>query len=206
MVEGGRIDMAHHQNYAHAAMREVLELDMAVQAALDLTNEEETLIIVTADHSHAFTINGYPTRNNDILGFANKPEVNLIYETLSYANGPGYWEHLSNNTNSSNIWIPLNMISAEKRNSPTYRHMAMMPLKDETHGGEEVIVFANGPGSSLIRGVFEQNYIAYAMSYAGCMGPAKFFDKTCRNYGNSGNNIKLWGGLLWFLVILRVLT
>ncbi len=53
MVEGGRIDMAHHQNHARLALQEVLEMDTAVQAALDETSRSDTLIIVTADHSHA---------------------------------------------------------------------------------------------------------------------------------------------------------
>lgn len=53
MVEGGRIDQAHHQNYARLALQEVLELDAAIQIALDETDRSDTLIIVTADHSHA---------------------------------------------------------------------------------------------------------------------------------------------------------
>ncbi|XP_067616441.1 alkaline phosphatase 4 isoform X2 [Eurosta solidaginis] len=182
MVEGGRIDQAHHQNYARAAMREVLEFDMAVQAAWDMTDDEETLIIVTADHSHAVTLNGYPSRGADILGFANKTKVPLFYETISYANGPGYYDHLANGSVGAvgaEVWLPLEKFSAQQRLSPTYRHRATLPLEDETHGGEDVIVFANGPGANLIRGVFEQNYLAYVMSYTGCMGPAKNIDNSC---------------------------
>ena len=68
MVEGGMIDKAHHKNWAKKAFEETLELEKAVKVALELTNEEETLIVVTADHSHSMTINGYPKRGNDILG------------------------------------------------------------------------------------------------------------------------------------------
>ncbi|XP_020714073.1 alkaline phosphatase 4 [Ceratitis capitata] len=188
MVEGGRIDQAHHQNYARAAMHEVLEFDMAVQAAMDNTNEKETLVIVTADHSHSVTLNGYPKRGADILGFANKTTELVVYETISYANGPGYYEHLANNSVGAigaEVWLPLEEFTTNQRMSPTYRHRATIPLNDETHGGEDVVVFANGPGSDLVRGVFEQNYLAYVMSYAGCMGPAKDADDRC-HAGSSG--------------------
>ena len=70
MVEGGRIDHAHHKNWAKKALEETLELEKAVKIASDLTKEEEetTLMVVTADHSHSLTINGYPQRGNNILG------------------------------------------------------------------------------------------------------------------------------------------
>lgn len=191
MVEGGRIDQAHHQNYAHAALHEVLEFDMAIEAALKNTNEEETLILVTADHSHSVTLNGYPKRGADILGAASRPTDPMAYETIMYANGPGFFDHLGNNTSilpePMNIWLALSQISATQRQAPNYRHMAAVPLKTESHGGEDVIVFANGPGSSLVRGVFEQNYLPFVMSYAGCMGPAKTFDSTCGF--KSGTNV-----------------
>ncbi|XP_017874438.1 PREDICTED: alkaline phosphatase 4 [Drosophila arizonae] len=195
LVEGGRIDQGHHQNYARAALHEVYELDLAVQAALKMTDSDETLIIVTADHSHSVTFNGYPERGADILGAANlhKPKDPMVYETITYANGPGYFDHLANETkpaNSSNVWRALKMYTKEQIESPTYRHMATLALKDETHGGEDVIVFASGPGSSLVRGVFEQNYLAYVMSYAGCMGPVKSFDESCQRHLSSAGDSK----------------
>ena len=68
MVEGGRIDHAHHANYAQLALHETAELDDAIAYTARVTDPADTLIIVTADHSHSFVINGYPDRGNDILG------------------------------------------------------------------------------------------------------------------------------------------
>uniref|UniRef100_A0A023EU01 Alkaline phosphatase n=1 Tax=Aedes albopictus TaxID=7160 RepID=A0A023EU01_AEDAL len=179
MVEGGRIDHAHHQNHAHLALREVVELDRAVERALGMVDLDDTLIMVTADHSHSMTFNGYPDRGNDILGFANRPDK-LPYETITYANGPGFQTHRINDSSDQpshlGTWIPVETMN---RSAMDYRHLSAFYIGDETHGGEDVAVFATGPGSSLVRGTFEQNYIAYVMSYAGCMGPAKRFNAEC---------------------------
>ena len=98
MVEGGRIDHAHHAGNAYRALTDTQQLAAAVQAAVDKTNPEDTLIIVTADHSHVFTIGGYPQRGNPILGLtqgvgAITPDLDMLglpYTTLNYANGTGY--------------------------------------------------------------------------------------------------------------------
>jgi alkaline phosphatase len=52
MVEGGKIDWACHANDAATTVREVLDMDMAVRAAIDFANDHpgEVLIIVTSDH------------------------------------------------------------------------------------------------------------------------------------------------------------
>ncbi|KAH3769928.1 hypothetical protein DPMN_171207 [Dreissena polymorpha] len=68
MVEGARIDHGHHETKAKKALYDTLAFEEAVQVVMDTTREEETLIIVTADHSHVLTINGYPHRGNGILG------------------------------------------------------------------------------------------------------------------------------------------
>lgn len=113
--------------------------------ALQQVKIEETLIIVTADHSHSFTLNGYPTRGNDILGFGNDSDKkkSQYYETLSYANGPGYFHHRKNDSkNINDTWR--DPAADPTRGDPFYRHMASIYLKDETHGGEDVGVYAIG--------------------------------------------------------------
>ncbi|OXA39645.1 Alkaline phosphatase, tissue-nonspecific isozyme [Folsomia candida] len=82
-VEGGRIDHAHHSTKAQKALVETIALDAAVAAALEMTSEQDTLTIVTADHSHVMTISGYAQRGNPILGFSGISDVDdLPYTTL----------------------------------------------------------------------------------------------------------------------------
>ena len=70
MVEGGRIDHAHHAGNAARALVDLVAFDQAIKTALDLTSRDDTLIVATADHSHTFFIQGYPKRGNPILGLA----------------------------------------------------------------------------------------------------------------------------------------
>jgi len=58
-IEGGRIDQAHHINQARMALNETIEFSKAIAAAQELTSEDDTLLVVTADHSHVFTYAGY---------------------------------------------------------------------------------------------------------------------------------------------------
>lgn len=59
-VEGGKIDSAHHSTYAKRALDETAELAKAVELARNRLSADDTLIVVTADHSHTMTISGYP--------------------------------------------------------------------------------------------------------------------------------------------------
>ena len=66
-----------------------------------------------------------------------------------------------------------------------------MPLDYETHGGEDVAIFARGPMAHLFHGVHEQNYIAHVMAYASCVG--RYRDK-CPPASDSSNDNGAVGG------------
>ena len=70
MVEGARIDLAHHDTHAVRALSETVALDKAVEKTLEMLSDQldDTLIIATADHAHTMTVNGYSLRGNDIRG------------------------------------------------------------------------------------------------------------------------------------------
>ncbi|AUX68663.1 alkaline phosphatase [Porphyrobacter sp. HT-58-2] len=171
MVEGGRIDHAHHAGQAGYALEEAVEFARAVQWAVENTDPSETLIMVTADHSHVFTIAGYPQRGNDILGLVVPPKGNgedggdgvspLLaadgkpYTTLGYANGPGglLVKAHDDDDDDHDHGRPMPQTGIKAR------QQALVPLGSETHGGEDVALFATGPGADRARGVIEQNVI-----------------------------------------------
>lgn len=64
LVEGGRIDTAHHETLAQLALSEANEFQKAVAFVRNNTNEEETLIVVTADHSTSMTVSGYMVKHS----------------------------------------------------------------------------------------------------------------------------------------------
>ncbi|CAB3369090.1 Hypothetical predicted protein [Cloeon dipterum] len=171
IVEGGRIDHAHHDNFAKLALSEAIRFEEAISAALAMTSRDDTLIVVTADHSHSLTMNGYPNRGNDILGFAHDEPDKPIYETLTYANGPGYNVHRKNGSIDSDEYLWNDPTLMEDRDETRYMHFAPIYEETETHGGEDVAVYAIGPQSHLFNGVFEQSYLAHAISCIGKFGP-----------------------------------
>uniref|UniRef100_A0A8D1RJZ1 alkaline phosphatase n=1 Tax=Sus scrofa TaxID=9823 RepID=A0A8D1RJZ1_PIG len=158
-VEGGRIDHGHHENIAYRALIEAVMFDTAIDKAGQLTSEEDTLTLVTADHSHVFTYGGYPLRGSSVFGLAPSKALDLKpYTSILYGNGPGY------------------ALNGSSRPSVTgsdrmYRQQAAVPLESETHGGEDVAVFARGPWAHLVHGVQEQSFVAHVMAFAACLEP-----------------------------------
>jgi alkaline phosphatase len=164
-VEGGLIDQAHHYTYAQVALDETSEFSKAISAAREMTSEEDTLIVVTSDHSHVFSYNGYPKRGSDIFDAVEMSDIDFMpYFTLSYANGPGYKNIFDTDGSRKH---------PDKYDKSNYKMQfpATVPLEKETHGGEDVGVYASGPMSHLFAGHYEQNSIALMMAYALNIGP-----------------------------------
>ncbi|KAM9378583.1 intestinal-type alkaline phosphatase-like [Phaethornis superciliosus] len=159
-VEGGRIDHGHHDGSAHKALTEAVEFDWAIQQAGTLTDEEETLTVVTADHSHVFSFGGYTLRGSSIFGLApGKASDKRNYTSILYGNGPGYPGPARPTVDDG---------TASDFN---YKQQAAVPLDSETHGGEDVAILAKGPMAHLFHGVQEQTYVAHAMAFAACLDP-----------------------------------
>lgn len=174
LVEGARIDHAHHDSLAKHALYDTLALEDAIKEALEMTDEKDTLIVVTGDHSHAFDIQGYSWRGNPIFGLADPTEGvepsldDKPYSTLIYANGPGYVEPRAN-------------LTGVDLEDDTYVWPSGVPVEYETHGGEDVAVYAKGPMAHLFYGVHEQSYIAHVMALSACIG--RFKGKHCYMFG-----------------------
>ena len=52
-----------------------------------------------------------------------------------------------------------------------YIQDAGVPLELETHSGEDVAIYAQGPMAHLIHATHEQSYVGHVLMYAACVGP-----------------------------------
>ena len=189
LVEGGRIDHAHHNGNAYRALTDTVALSDAVRAASEMTSEQDTLILVTADHAHTMSFVGYPVRGNPIMdkvrgssgegdgagGYA-LDALGLPYTTLNYANGPGYtgasasqpagpkrFPHDGKGSQPATGRPDLTHVDTQ---DPDYMQEAIAPMGYESHGGDDVGIWARGPGSAAVRGSVEQNTIFHFLLQA----------------------------------------
>ena len=221
MVEAGRVDHANHEGNLYRTVNDGVVFNEAIALADELTDDQDTLIIVTADHSHALAYNGYCGRGTDITGLCmgvddagvkhtGVPELaddGKPYTAVGYLNGPGsilketFVETAAAPSVVINISVPgqepvekivaggqpLETAAAaegdteasdvtwtgtrpeltqEEATDPDYLQQALVPFQSETHGPEDVAVYAKGPFAHLLDGVVEQNYIFHVMNHA----------------------------------------
>lgn len=189
MVESGRIDHAHHAGNAYRAIRDTEEFDRAIAAALKEVDLRDTLVIVTADHSHVFTMAGYPVRPADELPYQVKsaPEEyqkgessnildvvykisggnitkagdknNTPYTILGYHNGPGYRGVDTRVDPATDATPGHNDAEVSGPTAPDYLQEAAVPLSSETHAGEEVALYAWGPLARQVHGTVKNTKV-----------------------------------------------
>ena len=167
LVEGGRIDHGSHESNAYRTLSDGVAMNEAVKAVLRKVNLDETLIVVTGDHSHTLTISGYAKRGNPILGISIGVDDEPIYgtdgktyTTISFANGPGGYDKPRERP----------MLTSEETTKPDFVQQSLVHLGSETHGGEDLGIYAIGPWSHLFQGTVEENYTFHVMNYAAKIG------------------------------------
>ena len=198
-VEAGRIDHAHHAGNAYRALTDTEVLDEAIGAAAQMVDLRDTLIIVSADHSHVFNIAGYPLRPLQELPYsvsgytpdyanahlAGNGILDLVYDLnqttgnvsetsdrngvpytiLGYLNGPGY-RGAARVDPRSDPFAGFGGAIPSGPSHPAYLQEAAVPLGSETHSGEDVAIYAIGPGAELTRGTVKNTHIFHVMKRA----------------------------------------
>jgi alkaline phosphatase len=135
MVEESAIDRMAHRNNGRLTLKGVLELDLAVQVALNYAaTDPETLIIVAADHE----CGGLAVAGSDDPAYPYEPEGGLIESTLAGEDGP----------------FPV-----------AGTELAFVVGWATTgHTAASVPVTAVGPGADRLTGQFENTYLFAAMT------------------------------------------
>lgn len=199
MVESGRIDHAHHEGNAYRALTDTQAFDQAIAKAAQMVDLRDTLIIVSADHSHVFNIAGYPLRPLSELPYpvrsypadyvdasshghgvldvvydidqstghiAESGDRNGVpYSVLGYQNGPGY---------RVGPRVDPRVDSFRGRGDATpngpwhqaYFQESAVPMGSETHSGEDVAIYAVGPGADRVHGTVKNTHIFHVMREA----------------------------------------
>ena len=153
MVEGGRIDHALHDTNAKRSLTDAVALDEAVKTALGKVDLTDTLIVVTADHDHTMTINGYSAKGNPVLDLVKNGDGSTQndvdgkpFTTLVFGNGP--------NRADLRPTLTSNQVMGDD-----YLQETGVKLGSETHGGGDVMLFAGGAGSGRFKGTLDNTLV-----------------------------------------------
>lgn len=164
MVEGGRIDHALHGTNAKRALEDTIAFDDAIKRALSLVDLKNTLIVVTADHDHTMTINGYSHKGNPILGKVTDitrttvqgqrvlatAADSLPYTALVFGNGGGPRKATRDDLTSVDTGADDYLQEVG---------VVLGAAGSETHGGGDVMLFSSGAGNAGFKGTLDNTRI-----------------------------------------------
>ena len=61
-------------------------------------------------------------------------------------------------------------MTMEEATDPDFMQQSLVPLQSETHGGEDLGIYAIGPWAHLFQGTVEENYTFHVMNFASKIG------------------------------------
>ncbi|QQA43007.1 alkaline phosphatase [Pelagovum pacificum] len=176
-IEAGRVDHANHAGNLYRTLTDGVAFAEAVAIADEMTDDEDTLLIVTADHEHAIAFNGYCGRGSDITGLCydiaqegieHTDELVLAadgkpYSIVGYLNGAG---SVLIEQEDGTFSGERPDVDQETVTDPDYLQQALVPMSSETHSGVDVAAYAKGPFAHLVSGTLEQNVLFHVMHHA----------------------------------------
>ena len=165
MVEGGRIDHALHNTNAKRALEDTIAFDDAIKRALGLVDLKNTLVVVTADHDHTMTINGYSHKGNNILGKVTDIKKTTIQKTPVLATAGDSLPYTALVFGNGAVRKPVrdDLTSIDTTVDDYYQEVGVKlgaaGAYPETHGGGDVMLFSSGAGSAGFKGTLDNTKV-----------------------------------------------
>ncbi|WP_300438741.1 alkaline phosphatase [Zoogloea sp.] len=165
MVEGGRIDHALHNTNAKRALEDTIAFDDAIKRALGLVDLKNTLVVVTADHDHTMTFNGYSHKGNNILGKVSdiKPTTVQGKTVLAKAGDGLPYTALVFGNGAVRKPVRDDLTSVDTTADDYYQEVGVKlgtaGAYPETHGGGDVMLFSSGAGNAGFKGTLDNTRV-----------------------------------------------
>lgn len=199
MVEGASIDKQAHPMDWERAIYDAIELDKAVGVAKRFAAQNnDTLIIVTADHSHGMSITGtyheldgktgregvrvyadagFPTfEDRDGNGFPDNPAPDVTL-SVGWANHPDYRDDFKFNPMPLEPAVVLDgkAVPNPERDADGVLLTGNLPIRNnnEVHTADDVPVTASGPGAGHFNGILDNTELFYGMVNALGLNPGR---------------------------------
>lgn len=152
MVEGASVDKQSHSNHAAGTLWDVIELDKAIGVgrafAKNTAAQRKTLTLVSADHDQSM----------HILGVV---DTNVPNATQNVRSGVGYTGLVGG---VSGLFTDYSDTNSDGYPDNTNRYRVSVGFRTGDHTGSTVPITAEGPGSALFSGVFDQTDIFFKMA------------------------------------------
>nr|WP_281373046.1 alkaline phosphatase [Kineococcus aurantiacus] len=196
MVEGASIDKSEHPLDGPRAVYDTIELDQAIAVAKEWVaeNDEDTLIVITADHNHAMSIAGTHTLSKEGTPARQKNGVyaDAGFPTYVDANGDGFpddpnpdvqlffgWsnhpDHPDDFAHNAVLAQPALEDPATEQAYPNPERdpgavvqIGNLPLEDTNcvHTVEDVFIGASGPGAQRFAKLLDNTEVFHAICAA----------------------------------------